>query len=134
MALPFAVAAAVLAVNALTQNRNRWLTAVLYAVAGLAIVYAIMLGLSVPLSLSVEGACQPAPTPCPLGFGRPLSGGESFGLEAAEACGALALVLTLVAVELQYRPRLRLFPPPPVLSSTEPRPEEPTNPAGKPDA
>ncbi len=133
MALPFAVGAAALAANALTQRRNPWLTGLLYALAGLAITYGIMLGLAVPLSMTVEGACQPAPAPCPLGYARPLTNGESLGLELAAIGGALALALSFVAVELHYRPRIRLFPAPP-LSSPAPPPPGPGDPTTKSDS
>jgi hypothetical protein len=120
MAIPFAVAAAALAANALTHHRSFWLAALLYAVAGLGVAYGIAGGLTLPLRLTVEGVCRPAPAPCPVGFDRPISAGESFGLEAAVALGCVALVLTFVAVELQYRPRLRLFGRPPGSSGDQP--------------
>jgi hypothetical protein len=111
MAIPFWVAAAALAANALTRRRGRWLAAVLYAVAGFAVAYGVMLGVSVPVRLSVEGKCAPLPAPCPLGFDRPLSASESLGLEVAAVCGVLTLLLTFLALEFQYRPRLSLFGP-----------------------
>ena len=134
MAFPFAIAAAALAANALTQHRNRWLAALLYALAGLGVAYGIAVGLSLPLRLAVEGTCHPSPAPCPLGFDRPITGGESFGLEAAVICGSLALVLSFIAVEIQYRPRLHLFGPPRDSSSGEPAPPKPTEPTSRPDA
>jgi hypothetical protein len=120
MAFPFAVGTAALAANALIPNRNPWLGGLLYALAGLGVAYGIAVGVSLPLRLAVEGSCRPAPAPCPLGFDRPMTGGESFGLEAAVACGFVALVLSFVAIELQYRPRLRLFGPPPNSSAGHP--------------
>jgi hypothetical protein len=120
MAFPFAIGTAALAANALIPHRNSWLPALLYALAGLSVAYGIAVGLALPLRLAVEGTCRPAPAPCPLGFDRPMTGGESFGLEAAVACGFLALVLSFVAVEFQYRPRLRLFGPPPDSSAGHP--------------
>jgi hypothetical protein len=100
--VPFAVAAAALAVNAVTHRQSGWLSALLYAVAVLALLYAVVLVLSVPLRLSIQGSCEPAPQPCPLGFDRPLTAGESNGIYAAVISGGLALLFTFTAVELQY--------------------------------
>jgi hypothetical protein len=103
MALPFGVAAAALAAHALTGQRTRWLAALLYAIAMLAVLYGLMVGASIPLRLAVEGRCEPAPAPCPVGFDRPLAVRESWALGAAVICGLLAEVVTFVAIEVQYR-------------------------------
>jgi hypothetical protein len=102
VALPFAVAAAVLAANALISLRVAWLGGLLYAAASLAILYGMILALSVPVRLAVEGICPPAAASCPLGFERPASSAEIFAVYAATACGAFALALTFVAVEARY--------------------------------
>jgi hypothetical protein len=100
-ALPFAIGAAVLAANAVTWQR-RTLGALLYAAAALAILYGILLALSVPLRLAVEGTCPLASTSCPLGFEYPATAGENFAVYAATICGALALVLLFIAFELRF--------------------------------
>ncbi|MGH7764048.1 MAG: hypothetical protein ACREOM_06505 [Candidatus Dormibacteraceae bacterium] len=105
VALPFVVAVAALAANALTQNRSGWLSALLYMAAALAVLYGMLLALSVPLRLTAEGTCQPAPVPCPLGFDHPMTAGETVGVYAAMISGALSLLISFVAAEVQYRRR-----------------------------
>ena len=96
------MAAVAVGANAVSYRRSPWLSALLYAVAVLALLYAVILVLSVPLRLSIEGSCQAAPDPCPLGFDRPLTSGESNGLYVAVISGALGLLFTFMAVELQF--------------------------------
>lgn len=103
VALPFAVGAALLAANALISLRVGWLGGLLYAAASLAVLYGMILALSVPVRLAVEGICPPTTASCPLGFERPASSAEIFAAYAAAACGAFALALAFVAVETRYR-------------------------------
>ena len=103
VAIPFVVAAVALAANALTQGRSGTLSAVLYLVALLAVVYGVTVVISVPIRLSIEGQCQPAPAPCPLGFDRPLTSGESLGIDAAAIGGGLSLLFGALAAAVQYR-------------------------------
>lgn len=110
VALPFAVSAVAQLANVLTRRRNGWLSGLLYAVAVLAILYGVILAVSVPLRLTIEGPCQPAPAPCPLGFDLPIRAGESIAVYAAVVCGLVSMVFTFVAVELQFRPRRSRFP------------------------
>jgi hypothetical protein len=105
VALPLAVSAVAQAANALTQRRSGWWSGLLYTAAGLAILYGVILAASVPLRLSIEGSCQPAPAPCPLGFDVPITARENVALYAAVICGAISLVTNFVAAELQFRPR-----------------------------
>ncbi len=106
-ALPFAIGAAALVAGALTSRQVGWLGGLLYIAASLAILYGMILALSLPLRLSVEGTCPPSPASCPLGFERPVTSAENFAVVVAATCGALAVVLTFVAVEARYlrRPR-----------------------------
>jgi hypothetical protein len=111
MALPYGLAAAALAVNALAGRRRRELAIVLYVVVALAVVYGMAVGLAVPLRLDVQGRCDPALALCPVGFARPLTGRELLALDVAGICGLLALLLTFLALELQLQPRLRPLRP-----------------------
>lgn len=106
-AVPFGIGAAALVAGALTSRRVAWLGGLLYIAASLAILYGMVLALSLPLRLSVEGTCPPAPASCPLGFERPETSAESFAVYAAATCGALAVVLAFVAVEARYLRRSR---------------------------
>jgi hypothetical protein len=112
VALPFALSAIAQVANVLTRRRSGWLSGLLYAVAVLAILYGVILAVSVPLRLTIEGSCQPAPAPCPLGFDLPIRPGENVAVIATVICGALSMVIDFVAVELQFRPRRRWFPAP----------------------
>jgi hypothetical protein len=112
VALPFAVSAVAQLVNVLTRRRSAWLSGLLYAVAVLAILYGVILAVSVPLRLTIEGPCQPAPASCPLGFDLPIRAGETIAVYAAVVCGLLSMVVDFVAVELQFRPRRIRFPAP----------------------
>jgi hypothetical protein len=107
VALPFAVSAVAQAANALTQRRSPLWSGALYVAAGLAILYGVILAVSVPLRLTIEGSCQPAPAPCPLGFDVPITGRENLALYAAVISGVLSLVINFIAAELQFRPRRR---------------------------
>jgi hypothetical protein len=102
VALPFAISAAALAANGLTSLRVGWLGGLFYAAATLAILYGMILALSLPVRLSVEGICPPTTASCPLGFEHPARSAEIFAVYAATACGAFALALAFVAVEARY--------------------------------
>jgi hypothetical protein len=114
VALAFGVSAGAQVANALTHRRATWWSVTLYTVAALAILYALILAVSLPLRLAVEGACQPAPAPCPLGFDVPIRSGELNAVYATVLCGVISLVIGFLAAELQFRPRgrVRLDPDP----------------------
>jgi hypothetical protein len=124
VAVPFALGAAALAILGLGRQLDRWLVLVLYAVPALALTYGLMMVASVPLRLAVLGTCPAAPAVCPVGFEPVMTGGENLALQIAVGFGVAALVVTVTALEVQFRPRLRLFkaspapaapPPPPVM-------------------
>jgi hypothetical protein len=112
VALPFAVSAVAQVAKVLTRRRSGWLSGLLYAVAVLAILYGVILAVSVPLRLAIEGPCQPAPAPCPLGFDLPIRAGENVAVYAAVVSGALSMLITFLALELQFRPRRHWVPAP----------------------
>jgi hypothetical protein len=109
VALPFVVSAVAQLANVLTRRRTSWLSGLLYTVAVLAILYGVILAASLPLRLAIEGPCQPAPAPCPLGFDLPIRAGETIAVYAAVICGLVSMVFDFVAVELQFRPRRSRF-------------------------
>jgi hypothetical protein len=145
--LPLSIAAAALAANALTRRRGALLSGLLYAAATLAILYGLILVLSVPLRLAIQGVCQPAPASCPLGFDRPMTSAESFGVTLLVVLGALSLLFTFIAAEVEYihRPKPRIsssasLPPlarqrPPMTpESPPPTPESPPEHESPPEA
>jgi hypothetical protein len=117
-ALPFAIGAAVLAASAVTWQR-RTLGVILYAAAALAILYGILIALSVPLRLAVEGTCPLTAASCPLGFEYPATSAENFAVSAVTICGAVALVLLFIAFELRF-----VRKPRPVRDETGPQPDQ----------
>src|ERR1700681_2924146 len=71
--IPFAVAALAMAANALMYQRGRSLATALYFLAGVAIVYGMLMMFAVPLRLAVGGTCPDPPAVCPPGVERGLS-------------------------------------------------------------
>ena len=89
-AIPLGVAAVAFAAAALLYPQGRPLATALYFVAGMALVYGMLLMIAVPLRLAVIGTCDPVPALCPSGFERPMSGGEDSGLAIGVSRGTLA--------------------------------------------
>src|SRR4030081_502452 len=81
--IPFGVAAVALAFNALRYHRGRSLTAILYFIAGMAIVYGILAMVAVPLRLAVLGTCPAGTAQCAVGSEQPLTSGENNGFSIA---------------------------------------------------
>ena len=109
VAIALALAAAAAAGLALVPALDRILSLVLYGVAALALTYGLMSLASLPLRLAVIGNCPPAPQACPPGFEPAMSGGETLGVEAGITLGVLALLAVVAAMEVRYRPRLRII-------------------------
>jgi hypothetical protein len=103
VAIPFAVAAVAFAVNALIYHQGRPLAAVLYFIAGLAIVYGILALLAVPLRLAVVGTCPASQASCPSNFERVLTVSEDAGLTIAVAMGVLAILTGFFGLLMLYR-------------------------------
>ena len=106
--VPLAVSAVALAVLARLRHLDRWFSLILYAVPALGLTYGMMAVASVPIRLAIVGTC-PASGVCPVGYDHPLASRESVALYLVVACGLVALLLTLMALELQFQPRLRLL-------------------------
>jgi hypothetical protein len=131
--LPFAVGAAGFAACALMNTQNRLVVAIIYFVAGLAIVYGLMSMFSLPVRLAALGSCPVAPQPCTTGLPRALSDSENNGLGAAAAFGLAALFVGFFGLVTLYRqlaaphlaPPVRTIPPmPPAPASPPDRPDE----------
>ena len=111
--VPFAVGAIILAACALVPGLGRGTTAILYFVAGLAIVYGLLSMFSLPVRLAVLGTCPAAPAPCTSGLPKPLSDAENTGMGVAAALGIIALLLGFYGLVTIYRkPTLAPFTPP----------------------
>jgi hypothetical protein len=117
--VPFWIGAAALAACAVFRSQGRAPIAILYFVAGLAIVYGLLSIFSLPVRLAVLGTCPATPAPCPTGLPRPLTDGENTGLGVAAAFGLVAIFLGFYGLVNLYRrpvvapepPRVRTIPP-----------------------
>lgn len=117
--IPFWIAAVALGACAMFYRQGRPLVTGLYFIAGLAIVYGMLLMLSVPLRLLVVGTCPPSPAHCLTGLERPLTEGETTGLWFAIGIGALAVFVGFFGLFAAYRrplsmpstPAVRSIPP-----------------------
>jgi hypothetical protein len=131
-AIPFGVAAMALAAAALLCDRGRPLATALYFIAGLALVYGMLMMIALPLRLAVIGTCGPAPAICPAGFEQPMSSGENSGLAIGVAMGTLAILVGFFGLLVLFRLRpqtatttpMRIEKPwvPPAPAAAEPGP------------
>jgi hypothetical protein len=132
--LPFAVGAAGFAACALMNTQSRLVVTIIYFVAGLAIVYALMSMFSLPVRLAALGSCPVAPQPCTTGLPRALSDAETNGLGSAAALGIAALFVGFFGLVTLYRqtalpqfvPPVRKIPPmPPAITPRSDSPDYP---------
>lgn len=110
---PFALAAILLGACALLYSHGKPITALLYFLASLAIVYGILAILALPLRLAVIGTCPPAPAACGPGFERPLTAGESNALGFAIGIGIVAILTGFFGLVTLYRRQAAASPAPP---------------------
>lgn len=101
--IPFVVAALAFGACALTYGQGRIFTAIIYFIAGLAVVFALLSLFSLPLRLAVLGTCPAAPAPCPTGLPRPLSDAENTGMGVASVMGILAVFVGFLGLAVLYR-------------------------------
>ena len=125
-AIPFGIAAAAFAGAALLYPQGRPVATALYFVAGMALVYGMLLMIAVPLRLAVIGTCDPAPALCPSGFERPMGGGEDSGLAIGVAMGTLAILVGFFGLLMLFRIRPQAAPPPPMRREKAWEPPTPT--------
>jgi hypothetical protein len=127
--IPFTIGAIGFAATALLHNQSRAPVAILYFLAGLAIVYGLMSMVSLPIRLAALGSCPAAPAPCTSGLPRVLSAGENNGMGAAAAFGLVSLFVGFFGLVTIYRrhapapftPPARKIPPmPPAPATTTP--------------
>jgi hypothetical protein len=100
---PFALGAIAFGACALLHTQGRPITAGLYFLASLAIVYGMLAILAVPLRLAVLGTCPPEPAACGPGLERPLTGGESTALGLAIGIGIVAILTGFFGLVTLYR-------------------------------
>ena len=133
--LPFGVAAAGLVACALLHNQSRLVVAIVYFLAGLAIVYGLMSMFSLPVRLAALGSCPVAPDPCTTGLPRALTDGENTGIGTAAAFGIAALFVGFFGLVTLYRrtalppyvPPVRTIPPMPAAPASTASTDSPAN-------
>ena len=130
--VPFTIAALALVACALLHNQSRTVVAIVYFVAGLAIVYGLLSMFSLPMRLAAMGSCPVAPYPCTTGLPRALSDGENTGLGVATAFGIGALLLGFFGLATLYRRPVIATAAPPVRRIPPMPPSKPAEPAPKP--
>jgi hypothetical protein len=131
--LPFGVAAAALAACALLHNQSRAVVALVYFLAGLAIVYGLMSMFSLPVRLAALGSCPVAPNPCTTGLPRALSDSENNAIGSAAAFGVAALFVGFFGLVTLYRRTALPQFVPPVRKIPAMPPAEPPAPSDSPD-
>ena len=113
--IPFGVAAAAFAVDALIFDRGKPIATSLYFVASIALVYGMLAMIAIPLRVAVLGTCPPAPAACPVGFEYQLTSGENSGLAIGIAMGTLAILVGFFGLLMLFRIRPQVYTPvPPV--------------------
>ena len=111
--IPFTIGAAALAACGFVYRQGRTVTAVLYFVAGLALVYGLLAMFAVPLELAVLGSCPNPPATCPPGLGRPLTVGENTGMGFATGFALVAVFVGFFGLMVVFRkPLLPTSTPP----------------------
>jgi hypothetical protein len=112
--IPYLVAAGASAANALLYRRSKSLATALYFLAGVAIVYGMLLMFAVPLRLAVTGTCPDPPAVCPPGLERGFSSGETTGFTLAILMGILSILAGFFGLMLLYRRRPKWTATPPM--------------------
>jgi hypothetical protein len=108
--IPYLVAAGASAANALMYRRSKSLATALYFLAGVAIVYGMLLMFAVPLRLAVTGTCPDPPAVCPPGLERGFSSGETTGFTLAVLMGILSILAGFLGLMLLYRRKPKWLP------------------------
>lgn len=131
VAVPFTIAAAAFAGCGFVYKQGRSVAAILYFVAGLAIVYGLLAMFSVPLQLAALGSCAAPPAPCMAGLGRPLTLGENTGMGFGTGFGVAALFVGFFGLMVVFR-RTAIAPPAPAVRKIPPVMPPPEKPASTP--
>jgi hypothetical protein len=146
--IPFWIAAVVFGISARYRSQSRPVAVGLYFIAGLAIVYAMLQLVSLPLRLTLVGTCPPSPAQCLPGLEKAVTEGEQTGLWFGVGIGLVAIFVgyfglfnlirrpgakAATAPRSSVTPPVRTIPPvqdlpEPESKSAEPKPEE-TKPA-----
>ena len=114
VAIPYTIAAVAFAGCGFVNRQGRAVSAILYFVAGLAIVYGLLAMFSVPLQIAALGSCDAPPAPCAPGLMRPLTLEENSGMGFATGFGVAALFVGFFGLMVVFRRAVVAAPIPPV--------------------
>lgn len=114
VAIPFTIAAVAFAGCGFVFRQGRTVSAILYFLAGLGIVYGMLAMFSVPLQIAALGSCAAPPAPCAAGLMRPLTVNENTGMGFATGFGVAALFVGFFGLMVVFRRAVVLAPIPPV--------------------
>ena len=103
VAIPYSIAAVAFAASGFVHRQGRAVSAVLYFVAGLAIVYGLLAMFSVPLQIAALGSCDAPPAPCATGLMRPLTLAENSGMGFATGFGVASLFVAFFGLMVVFR-------------------------------
>jgi hypothetical protein len=113
--IPFWIAAIVFGVCARYRRLSRSIAVVLYFIAGLATVYAMLQLVSLPLRMTLLGTCPPSPSSCLPGMQQRITEGEQTGLLFGVGIGVVAIFVGYFGLfNLFRRPRANAAPSLPV--------------------
>lgn len=104
--IPFLIAAIVFGMCARYRRPSRPVAVGLYFIAGLAVVYAILQLVSLPLRLTLVGTCLPSTVQCLPGLERPMTEGEQTGLGFGVGMGVIAILVGYFGLFNQIRRRV----------------------------
>lgn len=103
VAIPFGIAAVLMAAIALTYPSGKALATALYILAWLAVVYGILRMIAIPLQQAVAGSCLVSPSGCAAGFSSPFSGGQGIATVVGIVAGGLAVQVGYFGLRALYR-------------------------------
>lgn len=113
--IPFWIAAILFGISAWYRGPSRAAAISLYFIAGLAVVYAMLQLVSLPLRLTLVGTCTPGPAQCLPGLEPHMTDGEQTGLWFGVGIRLVAIFAGYFGLFNQIRrPHSKAAPPPPV--------------------
>ena len=137
VAIPFGIAAILMGAVARNYPRGKAFATALYILAWIAIVYAILRMISVPLQQVAIGACPVSAGACEPGFSQPFGPSETVAIVVGIVAGALSLQVGYFGLRALYRgerqqaasyastPPTRLIPPARTTTTAAPLAPEP---------
>lgn len=96
-----------MAANALSYHLGRPISTMLFFVAGLAVGYAILATIAVPLRIDVIGSCPSPPAHCVAGMEPAMRDYESNSITISVALGLFSIASAFVGLIFLFRRKLQ---------------------------